>query len=459
MFILIQRMTSRIGLSRTVFLSIICAIAAILLVRLFFHAWTQLFVAHCYDCDVFWAMGRGMVNGHTPYTDLFEAKPPGIFLLSALSLFLTDGRMLGGIAVFIVSMFVAIAPCYCIWKNLVKVDIFQRVLLSCIAFLFSLEISYYLSEGSFHYLPEQFGVGLGVLYVCIISLPQYARSAYFSWLPILAGLCMFGAIFMKEPFVLSFVAAGLILSPSISSVIRRTIIPLIVASIAELCALVMLGLLKPYLFVYLKEMLGWRMQSGSPLWQRPLKLDSYERMYDLFHRFSPVFSYALLFLLTLCIVMVFWRRSPKRSWTMHVPLVLVAVYLAVASVFTSGGYVYNQHHLFVLPAFFACITFLIYRLHETWDQLVTRIASMVAAIILCIASFTIPPEHYKKPFVFDEGEYHEKVFAREVDRLLDDCMVDQYLYIGLNGHKIFGRTFRSPMHRRALSFGATISTI
>src|SRR3989344_2498866 len=50
-----------------------------------------------WDTTLYIAVGRGILNGLTPYADLYENKPPGIFLMSALSLWLTGGRVLGSV--------------------------------------------------------------------------------------------------------------------------------------------------------------------------------------------------------------------------------------------------------------------------------------------------------------------------------------------------------------------------
>ena len=46
------------------------------------------------DAYIYLTVGRGILNGLRPYTDLFESKPPGIFYLNALSLWLTNGTFL-----------------------------------------------------------------------------------------------------------------------------------------------------------------------------------------------------------------------------------------------------------------------------------------------------------------------------------------------------------------------------
>src|SRR3989338_10892941 len=46
------------------------------------------------DAYIFMTVGRGILNGLRPYTDLFESKPVGVFLLNALSFRLTGGIFL-----------------------------------------------------------------------------------------------------------------------------------------------------------------------------------------------------------------------------------------------------------------------------------------------------------------------------------------------------------------------------
>ena len=51
--------------------------------------------AHTSDTQLFWTIGRAILNGFTPYIHIYENKPPGIFLLSAASLRLFDDGTLG----------------------------------------------------------------------------------------------------------------------------------------------------------------------------------------------------------------------------------------------------------------------------------------------------------------------------------------------------------------------------
>ena len=84
---------------KPVTLRVIVALLAIIFLKGSYEVFLRLFYeiqgAYTGDSPIYWAMGRGILNGRTPYIDLFETKPPGIFLLSALSIALTGGPMLG----------------------------------------------------------------------------------------------------------------------------------------------------------------------------------------------------------------------------------------------------------------------------------------------------------------------------------------------------------------------------
>src|SRR3989344_6822296 len=52
-----------------------------------FHLFALLYLQRIDDApySIFFAMGRAILNGYTPYEDIFETKPPGLFILAALS--------------------------------------------------------------------------------------------------------------------------------------------------------------------------------------------------------------------------------------------------------------------------------------------------------------------------------------------------------------------------------------
>src|SRR3989344_8992683 len=84
---------------RPLFTRIVIALLAVVFLKGSYEVFLRLFYEiqgpYTGDSTIYWAVGRGILNGLTPYTDLFETKPPGIFLLSAMSIALTGGPMLG----------------------------------------------------------------------------------------------------------------------------------------------------------------------------------------------------------------------------------------------------------------------------------------------------------------------------------------------------------------------------
>ena len=88
--------------------------AAFFLVPALVKSWyclrTELNAAYSVDDPLYWAVGRGILNGLKPYIDLFENKPPGIFWLSALSMKLTGGVYAMNIFSFICLLITALTP-------------------------------------------------------------------------------------------------------------------------------------------------------------------------------------------------------------------------------------------------------------------------------------------------------------------------------------------------------------
>src|SRR3989344_214048 len=64
-----------------------------------FHLFALLYLQRIDDApySIFFAMGRAILNGYTPYEDIFETKPPGLFVLAALSLGILKNTSLANI--------------------------------------------------------------------------------------------------------------------------------------------------------------------------------------------------------------------------------------------------------------------------------------------------------------------------------------------------------------------------
>lgn len=212
------------------------------------------------DAPIYFTMGRGLLNGLSLYTDLFESKPPGIFLLAALSLFATgDERLIVSLQL---ALFAAI-PLGGLWFALSQSHAKSwelRVLVSAWAFVVCGLLTLYLVERSEPVQTESFGAALGCGFVLAASVfrgrfsrPQIA----------LRGVLLLGAIGMKEPFLVTLFAATLLVTNSRRDFARGFVMPAILATIGGGAILSLLGAGNDYFAVYLPAMLDGRVGGGS----------------------------------------------------------------------------------------------------------------------------------------------------------------------------------------------------
>jgi hypothetical protein len=72
--------------------------------------WYEAHTVYNVDTPLYWTIGHGILKGLVPYRDLYETKPPGIFLVSALSYLVTGGGALTHATHILSLVFVALAP-------------------------------------------------------------------------------------------------------------------------------------------------------------------------------------------------------------------------------------------------------------------------------------------------------------------------------------------------------------
>jgi hypothetical protein len=193
------------------------------------------------DAGIFLAVGRGFLNGKPLYTGLFETKPPGIFVLSAVA------HILGGVVA---------AKVLCLLGLLLVIGICTRlegrrgfvvgVLMSCFIIL---------SAGPFY--SETVGV-------CLLFLYLLRRNL------ILLTISLFLPIFLKEPFVLPCLALGILLNKT--GFLRFYVLPQFLAGMLFLVALLLLGCFSSYFTLYLPFMLSVRVGTASNTGPIPLLL-------------------------------------------------------------------------------------------------------------------------------------------------------------------------------------------
>ncbi|MFA7681407.1 MAG: hypothetical protein WCX61_00045 [Candidatus Peribacteraceae bacterium] len=210
------------------------------------------------DTPAYFIMGRGILNGLTPYVDLFESKPPGMFLLTALSLVVTRGPWLVTVLNIIVLVLLPILlTIYAVRQHRTEQSRIALFWLSGTAFLIGISLSLFLQRWTVAVQTEVFGAFFACLY--LLHVAWTPSTAWRSTL--LRAVLLAGAIGMKEPFVFATVAGTLLIVRDRKEFWRAFVLPLLLAIIIGLCSLVVLGFAKGYFTLYLPAMLQDRLSN------------------------------------------------------------------------------------------------------------------------------------------------------------------------------------------------------
>lgn len=211
-------------------------------------AWTwQHLAVVAGDTDIYFATGRGLLNGLTLYRDIFDIKPPAIFLLAALSLRLTQS----GLVYFLfagIALLSSPASLF-LWARQ------RRLSVGFLALLFGVGISMHTMVRGVFSQPELFGVCFSILFLVSSTLRGKAAFA-------LGVVAAMGAVGMKEPFLLSLLSGLCVLCEGRNAFLRKGLVPLLIALIIGALLMALLGWFVPYLTIYLPELFHGRMVDG-----------------------------------------------------------------------------------------------------------------------------------------------------------------------------------------------------
>lgn len=440
------------------------------------------------DSGVFWAVGRGMMNGLQPYTDLFEIKPPGIFWTSALSLWI-GGDMVIGHAIS--AAVICLVPALLLLSK-PRLDTMTIVL----TLLLGTMLSSFTSLNAGEYQVEAFGSLFAIAYAVIMQRSSKKTVRYIDIA--MATVAIGGAVAFKEPFLLSCVAIAMLSAENLKRFCTMFLLPLTIALILGTGIFFVLGYLDPYLNVYLAEMMGNHVyRYGSPI-TRGLDVT---RLLVHATQFSPFF-----FLLLLGCIASFIRSSGRtitRFETYNIWLVVVSVIaLVIPSLFHqlaiyivapsetmrsllwvgyyvrviaalgfiigsinvvrldpvpsrilrmtaalilatlaagSGGEFYGHHFVFAVPVFAALM---LLWLHSNRDHRTNGLSLIVITLIFATTFFHTRRDNAEALRLADSSV--PQLTATEIDRILDACGQDRYMHIG-GLTSTFGFTKHSPL--------------
>src|SRR3989344_3896486 len=382
------------------FMAVAMWIGGAVLFRMFF----ELKGTFAPDAAIFLAVGRGILNGLTPYTDLFETKPPGIFFLSALSLWWNDGLGIAKIFQAIAIGGIPVGMIFMVEK--------QKIL----AFIFGGLLALYVAEYAGEMIPESFGAFLAVI----------ARQKRLRWKGMLfSSFLLLAAISMKEPFILSIAAGVLVLNKEQEqSLNQKFLISLGLATVMGVFLLFLTGYMKAFFFDYLPHMFFHVRQYDNMVWPAlPVRAFFVHKTFWHLWSFSWPFTIVILSL---------W------AWQVHRPLQWLAVTYLTMLAIAMGGDFYPHHFVFAAPLYAAL--FVSFIEHHTSSFI--RIFVMVM-LLLGIPSYPAR-QYHQRVLEWQEREPPLQEAAVIVDRVLDQCGYDRYINLTNKGQSVFGYTKHSP---------------
>lgn len=262
------------------------------------------------DAGTYTLIGRALLNGLKPYTDLFDAKPPGIYLIMAASLWVTNGEMLATWLQMGTFLALPLLLAWCTYTLTRKNGMALTWMCTMLAFIGGAVLTLYAEERSGALQPEGFGFAFSMAYgVILLRTDLRTRRGV-----IFASIAMLLSMGMKEPFVFANLAIALLLASSWKDLPRTFLLPLGLAAVIGCIALGTLGLLWPYIGVHLPNMLVHRVQEVveySPLWLRPLRTGRI---------FADIVTYYPSGKFTGWMIILLWMSTPlfllrePRSW-------------------------------------------------------------------------------------------------------------------------------------------------
>jgi hypothetical protein len=390
------------------------------------------------DSPIYLAIGRGILDGLLPYKDLFETKPPGIFLLSALSLWIFDSHILANYLSAVSLFTYPLIMGYIAWHmQLVKIQ-WRIVLFSALlGGIFGLYAAG--SSGSFQV--ESYATFFCLLYLLLISDPGRITVAK----TLAMSLCMLAAIGMKEPFLLSLTSAVIIIyyrTPS--KLYPILLIPFILTLILGVAALALFGMLEAYLLLYANIIHTHLLHSDNNIASFyagngiPITIRRITNNLGNFSEWMPV----LVFLLGIALL-----ANTNSHLFRDIPKTLVTLLLCcLLCIFAVGMKYYFPHHaIYAVPLYLALSISLMRRLTDN-PTLLTKSLGLLIMVVAVVTTSTYQSKNYdKKTYIIDKRLEKSIKNARMMDIIMDSCGHERYLYIGHNGIKLYGFTRHLPL--------------
>jgi len=377
-----------------------------------------------WDTGIYWAVGRGIVNGITPWTGLWETKPPGIFLLSAISYKIFGTSVLTNYIQSLVLIVIATLPIlfHFIFPN-------RSVWRLIICTLFGFTISLYTAGRSGEVQIESFGAAFSCIAVFAFVYPNFYKRKKL-WITV-SALGILGACGFKEPFLFPILGASILLCKDLKDWYYRFLLPFIIAIVTGLLLLLILGWLGDYL--YYLDLIQQSRIHGSP-YKRAMQ---FWRLWEDMNGFSWGLGWVFVTLLFAPFVLY------KNDFPNISVKILIAFLLTSYTVGLAGEF-WNHHFIFAVPFYFALLAMMLNTEKFNEPAGLLQVKSLVF-VFLSLAILNLPNFNLKEAAKNIERTRKEQLKeAIYIDAVLDKAGLERYMYLGRNGNQVYGWTKHSP---------------
>ena len=393
-----------------------------------------------WDTTIYWAVGRGMLNGQVPWQEMFETKPIGIFLLSAISQWISGGNYLTNVFQVVVLTLPILGLSlivYSLQKEKIRFNYTELLIILCI----TIAHMYYVAIRSGEVQVESFGACFAILYILTL---QYYNALNKKTFYCLSSAFIMLSIGFKEPFIIPIIVGAVIFSKDKLEFLKKFVIPSSLASIIGMLILLTFGSLTAYFKHYLGFIFGSHIGHHGSVWDRMLRIDKFEK--DL-SGVSNGYLMIIIFLFTFFVIhqLIINRHTNNIEKSLEYLLKNIILILATGFIVGLGGQFYNHHYIFATPIYFILF---IYFLKEI-NTIPIFFRSWSWTILLISIGFMF---HHTHVYDYEDNilsikanEAREKMAATYVDTILHLTDNKNYLFFGANGPQVYAYTKHSPL--------------
>jgi hypothetical protein len=396
-----------------------------------------------WDTPLYFTVAQGILNGLIPYTDLFEPKPPGIYIIIAVSKLLFGSHILGNMIVALsLIIFPLIMICFTRAYGIGHNRPYLLVLAGILGGIFALYNA--LLTGS--YQTEPIASVFGVIFILIAAYPTPINK----WRIIAAAVFMLAAIGTREALLLTlFGSIFIIYANNPRELALRFFLPLFLAVILGVFILFCIGWLdaffSDYLAVTQQETVFFK-KLNIPAFDLDGISTRFERITRNLAWFSDYLPLFVFFLIAASMPIITGesQKHAKRQSIYTLAAIIVGTFIAI---FVIGlTYYYSHHNGYIIPLYFSiCITFIRNIANIRKEDICVNFCIVAAFIAVATIGHIQRPEYDFKLNGLKRQAGQAKREAFHIDKIMDVCGYERYLFVGKSGFKPYGYTKHSPL--------------